>query len=132
MDGVQHRGDEFGVDSKEAPQRYRERQHPLAHRHARQDVVHQIGGGPSAQPLIVLKIPIKKNTYILTFDEVAAEAYANLVSRASRAGHTFSVGDAQIAAIATTRNFIVATRDTTPFVAAGVTVINPWEAGAEK
>ena len=38
----------------------------------------------------------------------------------------------QIAAIATTRNFIVATRDTTPFVAAGVTVINPWEAGAEK
>ena len=69
---------------------------------------------------------------ILAFDEAAAEAYANLVSRASRVGHTLSVGDAQIAAIATTRNFIVATRDTTPFVAARVTVINPWEAGVEQ
>lgn len=69
---------------------------------------------------------------ILPFDEVAAEAYATLVSRARRAGRALSVGDAQIAAIATTRNFIVATRDTTPFVAAGVTVINPWKAGIEK
>lgn len=69
---------------------------------------------------------------ILPFDEVAAEAYATLVSRARRAGRALSVGDAQIAAIATTHSFMVATRDTTPFVAAGVTVINPWEAGAEK
>ena len=69
---------------------------------------------------------------ILAFDRDAAEAYATLVSRARRAGRTLSVGDAQIAAIAITHRFIVATRDTTPFVAAGVTVINPWEAGAEK
>ena len=69
---------------------------------------------------------------ILAFDEDAAEAYATLVSRARRAGLALSVGDAQIAAIATTRNFIVATRDTTPFVAAGVTVINPWEARVGK
>lgn len=69
---------------------------------------------------------------ILPFDEVAAEAYATLVSRARRAGRALSVGDAQIAAIATTHSFMVVTRDTTPFVAAGVTVINPWEAGAEK
>jgi predicted nucleic acid-binding protein len=69
---------------------------------------------------------------ILAFDEAAAEAYANLMSRASRAAHALSVGDAQIAAIATTRTFIVAARDTTPFVAAGVTVINPWKAGVEQ
>ena len=69
---------------------------------------------------------------ILAFDEDAAEAYATLVSRARRAGLALSVGDAQIAAIAKTHGFIVATRDTTPFVAAGVTVINPWEARLEK
>ena len=69
---------------------------------------------------------------ILAFDENAAETYAALVSRAHRAGLALSVGEAQIAAIATTRNFIVATRDTKPFVAAGVKVINPWEARLEK
>ena len=69
---------------------------------------------------------------ILAFDENAAETYAALVSRARRAGLALSVGDAQIAAIAKTHGFIVATRDTTPFVAAGVTVINPWEARLEK
>ena len=45
VDNAQHRGDEFGVYGEQAPQRYGERQHPLAHRHARQDVVHQGGGG---------------------------------------------------------------------------------------
>ena len=69
---------------------------------------------------------------ILAFDENAAETYAALVSRARRAGLALSVGDAQIAAIAKTHGFIVATRDTMPFVAAGVRVINPWEARLEK
>ena len=35
--------------------------------------------------------------------------------------------DAFIAAIALANGFAVATRDTGPFEAAGVTVINPWE-----
>lgn len=38
------------------------------------------------------------------------------------------VVDAQIAAIARARDFVVATRDTTPFEAAGVPVIDPFEA----
>jgi predicted nucleic acid-binding protein len=38
-----------------------------------------------------------------------------------------SVADAQIAAIATLHGFSVATRDTAPFIAAGVAVINPWD-----
>jgi predicted nucleic acid-binding protein len=36
------------------------------------------------------------------------------------------VADCQIAAIAAVHGFAVATRDTAPFLAAGVTVVNPW------
>ncbi len=64
---------------------------------------------------------------ILPFDERAAIAYAPLVTRARAAGKVISVADGQIAAIATVRGFAVATRDTTPFVAAGVPVVNPWK-----
>jgi predicted nucleic acid-binding protein len=63
---------------------------------------------------------------ILPFDEDAARAYANLVARARAKGVTLSVADAQIAAIATVKGFVVATRDTAPFVAAGVPIIDPW------
>ncbi len=65
---------------------------------------------------------------ILPFDREAALAYAPLIGRARAAGHVLSVADAQIAAIATVHGFAVATRDTVPFVAGGVPVINPWEA----
>lgn len=67
---------------------------------------------------------------ILPFDQRAALAYAPLVGRARAAGRAISVADGQIAAIATTHGFTVATRDTAPFLAAGMPVINPWvEAG---
>lgn len=62
------------------------------------------------------------------FDESAANAYAVLVSRARSKGYTISIADGQIAAIASVHHFAVATRDTAPFDAAGVAVINPWEA----
>lgn len=64
---------------------------------------------------------------ILPFDQQAAVAYAPLVSRARAGGHLISVADGQIAAIAAVHEFTVATRDTAPFLAAGVPVINPWE-----
>ena len=64
---------------------------------------------------------------ILPFDQQAAMAYAPLVGRARTGGRLISVADGQIAAIATTHGFTVATRDTAPFVAAGVPTINPWE-----
>jgi predicted nucleic acid-binding protein len=66
---------------------------------------------------------------ILAFDQAAAASYGSLVASARRAGRVISVADAQIAAIALTHGFAVATRDTEPFSAAGVRVINPWEAG---
>jgi predicted nucleic acid-binding protein len=65
-------------------------------------------------------------TRILPFDEDAARAYATLVARARANGCALSVADAQIAAIATVKGFTVATRDTAPFVAAGVPIIDPW------
>ena len=64
---------------------------------------------------------------ILSFDQQAAMAYASLVGRARAGGRLISVADGQIAAIATVHGFTIATRDTAPFVAVGVPVINPWE-----
>ena len=64
---------------------------------------------------------------ILPFDQQAAMAYAPLVSRARANGRLISVADGQIAAIAAVHGFTVATRDTAPFVAVGLPVINPWE-----
>ena len=70
---------------------------------------------------------------IVPFDIAGAEAYAEIVTRARRYGHSIAVADAQIAAIAASRRFRVATRDEAHFRAAGITVINPWTAspGAE-
>lgn len=65
---------------------------------------------------------------ILPFDQDAAKAYAPLVAQARSVGRIISVADGQIAAVALHRGFTVATRDIGPFVAAGVPVINPWEA----
>lgn len=64
---------------------------------------------------------------ILPFDQQAATAYAARVSRARASGRAISMADGQIAAIAAVHGFTVATRDTAPFTAAGVPVVNPWE-----
>jgi predicted nucleic acid-binding protein len=66
---------------------------------------------------------------ILSFDQAAAENYAPLISRARSAGYSIAVADGQIAAIAATHGFVVATRDTAPFVAAGIATINHWHEG---
>lgn len=63
---------------------------------------------------------------ILPFDAAAAEAYARIASETRRNGCTISVFDCQIAAIARSRAFDVASRDAAPFREAGIAVINPW------
>lgn len=65
---------------------------------------------------------------ILPFDEDAARTYASLVAQARAKGVALSVADAQIAAIAATKGFAVATRDVGPFAAAGVPTIDTWRA----
>lgn len=69
-------------------------------------------------------------THILSFDEVAAIAYANAVAIARSRGRMVSVADGQIAAIADVHGFSVATRDVAPFQAAGIPVLNPWQEDA--
>ena len=65
----------------------------------------------------------------LAFDDFAARSYAQMAERARRAGHTISMGDAQIAAIAHANGIeAVATRDAGPFEAMGLQVLNPWTA----
>lgn len=68
---------------------------------------------------------------ILAFDVRAARLFAVLVARARAGGHAIAVADGQIAAIAAAHGFSVATRDTEPFIAAGVPVVDPWDPGLE-
>ena len=64
---------------------------------------------------------------VLPFDIDAARHYADLAVSAKVAGRGFPTPDGYIAAIAASRGYVVASRDTAAFEAAGVTVINPWE-----
>ena len=64
---------------------------------------------------------------VLPFDAEATRCYAQLATQARAAGKGFPTPDGYIAAIAVAHGFAVATRDTSPFEAAGVAVINPWE-----
>jgi len=63
---------------------------------------------------------------ILSFDDPASQSYATLRSKARATGQAIAPADGFIAAIAANRGFAVATRDTSPFDAAGIKVINPW------
>jgi toxin FitB len=63
---------------------------------------------------------------IIPFDIGAAEAYAKVVTLARTKGCAISVSDGQIAAIASSRNLMIASREEVPFHAAGLAVINPW------
>ncbi len=65
---------------------------------------------------------------VLSFDLACTKAYAELLAKARAAGLAIETADAFIAAVALANGFVVATRDTSPFEAAGLNVINPWEA----
>ena len=62
---------------------------------------------------------------ILPFDKAAAEALATMQAEARE--YDVRLADAQIAAIAKTHGFSVATRDVKPFQFLGVSVLNPWD-----
>jgi toxin FitB len=63
---------------------------------------------------------------ILPFDIGAARRYADLAVKARAAGKGFPTPDGYIAAIAASHELAVASRDTSAFIAAGLTVIDPW------
>src|SRR5471032_2329916 len=64
---------------------------------------------------------------VLPFDTDAARYYAKLAVTVKGAGRGFPTPDGYITAIAASRGFIVASCDTAPYEAAGITIINPWE-----
>ncbi|ROH88123.1 type II toxin-antitoxin system VapC family toxin [Pseudomethylobacillus aquaticus] len=65
---------------------------------------------------------------VLPFDLDASQAYADLMTRAKAAGKAIGKEDGYIAATAFLGKLTVATRDTSPFEAAGLNVVNPWTA----
>lgn len=68
---------------------------------------------------------------VLPFDLDASKAYADLMAQAKAAGKAIGRADGYIAATAAARGLMVATRDTSPFEAAGLNIINPWEIRAD-
>ena len=65
---------------------------------------------------------------VLPFDIDAARCYADLAVTARVNGLGFPTPDGYIAAIAASRGFMVASRDTAPYEAVSLRVINPWDA----
>ena len=63
---------------------------------------------------------------VADFDTPAARRYADLAVKVRAAGKGFPTPDGYIAAIAAAHGFAVASRDTSAFNAAGLTVIDPW------
>ena len=63
---------------------------------------------------------------ILTFNEDASHAYARLRADARSNGTSISNADALITATVRAHDFAIATRDTAPFLTAGLRVINPF------
>jgi hypothetical protein len=64
---------------------------------------------------------------VLPFDTDAARHYAALAVAARNTGRGFPAQDGYIAAIAASRGFIVASRDTSPYKAGGLRVVDPWQ-----
>ena len=66
---------------------------------------------------------------VLSFDSMAAQAYADIAAAQRARGRPVSQADCQIAAIAQTHGFRVATRNVRDFAGMGIDVVDPW-AGA--
>lgn len=65
---------------------------------------------------------------VLSFDLDASQAYADLMARAKAEGKAIGKADGYVAATASVYGLMVATRDISPFEAAGLKIVNPWEA----
>ena len=64
---------------------------------------------------------------VLDYDAVAAQIGGRLQAEQKMRGEMIDYGDHQIAAIAISKKFSVATRNSKDFQHAGVQVFNPWE-----
>lgn len=64
---------------------------------------------------------------ILDFNEESAKVYAKVMGESRQAGRPMSVPDGQIASIALTQGFILATRNIKDFEDCSVELLNPFE-----
>jgi toxin FitB len=64
---------------------------------------------------------------VLPFDEAAARAFPEIVIRRRAQGKPIADLDAQIAAIARSRDALLATRNTADFEGCGLRLVNPWQ-----
>jgi plasmid stability protein len=96
----------------------------------------QHGRSAEAQVREILARAVKPQTRLRLGDALSqlgrkmglTNADFELAVKARVAGRGFPTPDGYIAAFATSRGFSVASRETAPYEAAGVTVINPWQA----
>jgi toxin FitB len=63
---------------------------------------------------------------VLPFDAAAAHAFASIAAERRRAGKNIAQLDAQIAAIAHSRDAAIATRNVKDFEACGIELFDPW------
>ena len=63
---------------------------------------------------------------ILSFDLTTSRFYSELMARARASGKAIGMADGYIAATAAANGLAISSRDTGPFEAAGLKVINPW------
>ncbi len=64
---------------------------------------------------------------VLPFDDSAAQSYGELMAKARAAGRAVATADGYIAATVAANGMKIATRDTKPFEAIGISVLNPWD-----
>jgi toxin FitB len=64
----------------------------------------------------------------LPFGAAAALRYGPMLAAVEKAGRAMSLADAQLAAMALEEDAVVATRNLRDFEAAGVALIDPWQA----
>jgi predicted nucleic acid-binding protein len=63
---------------------------------------------------------------VLAFDEAAAQRYGEIMGQRKEAGRPLPILDGQIAAIAWSNGYAVATHDVQDFMECGVEIINPF------
>jgi hypothetical protein len=64
---------------------------------------------------------------LLPFDDGAAREFPAIAAARRAQGRPIAAFDAQIAAVARSRNALLATRNTADFEGCGVRLVNPWQ-----
>jgi len=75
-------------------------------------------------------IALAFNQRVLSFDDLAARVYGELMRERKKLGRPMSIPDGQIAAIARHKHLTVATRNVFDFESCGIDIVNPFGTGA--